>query len=116
MTPLDALIALAVFMFVVIPLAVAVCALSRIRNANESDRLGAALWPDPTKTARGVAGKSYTAPRTYYGVSLDGWGETYTGGCGDQLYYVPDPAIDDEYDHHTLDALYGDDDTITETL
>ncbi len=105
MTPLDALITLAIFVFVIVPLTVAVCALSRIRNANESDRLGAALSVDPAKTAGGIAGKS--GKWTYYGQDLSGWGETYTGGCGDQMYFVPNPAIDDEYDHHTLEAIYG---------
>lgn len=117
MTPLDALIALAVFMFVVIPLSVAVCALSRIRNADEAARMGEALWPDPAKTAGGIAGKS--GKWTYYGQDLSGWGETYTGGYGDQLYPA-NPAVDDEYDHHTLDAIYrseqGEQPTRTETL
>ncbi len=61
------------------------------RRNNAAAHMRDALTPfDPAKTAGGSAGKGYT------------------GGCGDQLYYVPDPAIDDEYDHHTLDAIYAD--------
>lgn len=149
MTPLDALITLAVFMFVVVPLAVAVCALSRIRHANESDRLGDALavWdyleaqpefneemerakadldpelvaafaavavlrPDPAKTAGGIAGKRWDT----YAAQTNVVSQSYTGGCGDQLYYVPNPAIDDEYDHHTKDAIYRSKQHSTETL
>jgi hypothetical protein len=91
MNAIDALVYIAILVFVVVPLVVAFVALARIRNADEAARLGEALWPDPAKTAGGKVGKRWDT----YARSTDGWGETYTGGCGDQLYP----------DHHTLEGV-----------
>jgi hypothetical protein len=60
---------------------------------------------DPALTAGGLAGK----PWANYGKETDGWGESYTGGQGDQTYtFGPDYCdhrIPDDYDHHTVDGL-----------
>lgn len=106
----DALAYLALVVFVVVPLVVAFVALARIRNAAEAARMAEALWPDPAKTAGGAVGKRWD---TYAG-QTNVVSQSYTGGCGDQLYPV------DVYDHHTLDAIYaseqGEEIVRTETL
>lgn len=128
----DALVYLAILVFVVVPLVVAFVALARIRNAGEADRLGEALWPrtaryrDPTTTAGGHAGKRWDtyAPDVSFREQLrrahptarsEGFeafqaahaGEFVTGGFGRESYtFGPDQVPVDEYDHHTNDAIY----------
>lgn len=58
----------------------------RARRAEEANRMGDALWPDPAKTAGGAVGKYGVK---YYGFGDQVYSETYA--------YPPEP------DHHTLE-------------